>query len=52
MNVEGNFLRVRRPMLVAEAVCIFAVQGRGEGVVAGGDRSLVDLVRVHRILNL
>ena len=42
VHVEADLFRIRRPMLVAEAVCISAVFSCVEGVVAGADGSLVD----------
>jgi hypothetical protein len=52
VDVEADLLRVRRPVLVAEAVLEFTVMGRGERVVAGADRALVDLECVGRVLDL
>lgn len=37
MHVERNFLAVRRPRLVAEAIEVFAVRLGCEGVLVGGD---------------
>jgi hypothetical protein len=39
-------------MLVAEAVCVSAVHASNERVVAGGRRSLVDLVGIRGGLDL
>ena len=50
--VEADLLRVRGPVLVAEAVLEFAVMGRGERVVAGADRTLVDFECVGGVLDL
>jgi hypothetical protein len=43
VDVKRHFLRARRPALVAEAVGVFAVRARGEGVVLGGDGLLMVL---------
>ena len=52
MHVEGDLLRVRAPMLVVEAVCVFAVFCRCERVVAGGYAAFVDLVAAGWCLDL
>jgi len=52
VNVEADLLRVRGPVLVAEAVLEFAVMGCGERVVAGADRALVDFECVGGVLDL
>ena len=46
MHVEADFFRVAGPVLVAEAVGVFAVVLGVEAVVAGRDGGLVDEVRV------
>lgn len=43
MDVERDLLCVGAPMLVVEAVCVFAVFGGSEGVVARGDATFVNL---------
>lgn len=43
VDVKRHFLRARRPALVAEAVDVFAVRARREGVVLGGDGLLMVL---------
>lgn len=50
--VERDLLCVGAPMLVVEAVCVFAVFRRVEGVVAGGHAALVDLVAARWCLDL
>lgn len=52
MNVEGDLFRARRPTLVAEAVDVFAVPVRREGVVFGGDGLLEVLAIFAGILDL
>lgn len=52
MDVEGDFFGGGRPVLVAEAVDVFAVGLGGEGVVTGGDGARVDFVGLGGILNL
>lgn len=52
MNVEGDFLRVRGPALVAETVEVFAVRVRGEGVIFHGDGLLEILAISAGILDL
>jgi hypothetical protein len=52
VHVEADFLCVRAPVLVVEAICVFAVLGRREGVVAGRDAALVDLVASGGSLDL
>ena len=52
MHVERNLLRVRTPVLVVEAVCVFAVFFGVEGVVAGGHAAFVDLVTSRGRLDL
>lgn len=52
MNVEGNLFRARRPTLVAEAIDVFAVPVRREGVVFGGDGLLEVLAIFAGILDL
>lgn len=42
MNIERHLFRTRRPVLVAETIDVFAVVLRVEGVVAGGNASVVD----------
>ena len=44
MDVEGDFFGGGGPVLVGEAVGVFAVEGGGEGVVAGGDGGFVEVV--------
>jgi len=44
VHIERDLLRVRTPVLVVEAVCVFAVFFGVEGVVAGGHAAFVDLV--------
>lgn len=52
VHVKADLLRVRRPVLVAEAVFEFAVVGCCERVVARADRALVDFEGVGRVLDL
>lgn len=52
VHVEGDFLGVGAPVLVVEAVGVFAVFGGGEGVVAAGDAAFVDLVAAGGGLDL
>jgi hypothetical protein len=44
VDIEGNFFGVCAPVLVVEAVGVFAVFEGGEGVVAGGHAAFVNLV--------
>jgi len=46
VDVEGDFFGGGGPVLVGEAIGVFAVEGRGEGVVAGGDGGFVEVVFV------
>lgn len=52
MHIERDLLRVRAPVLVVEAVCVFAVFFGVEGVVAGGHAAFVDLVTSRGRLDL
>lgn len=52
MYVKGHLLAVCAPVLIAEAVCVFAIQVGCEGVVAGRDSALLDLVVVVRVGDL
>jgi hypothetical protein len=52
MDVEGDFLAVCAPVLVAEAVGVFAVVLGGKGVVAVGDGLLVDFVLARGVCDL
>jgi hypothetical protein len=52
MDVEGNLLGVGAPMLVTEAVDVFAIMLGSEGVVTVGDTLLVRLVLTRRIGDL
>lgn len=52
MDVEGDFLRVGGPALVAEAVGVFAVGVCGEGVVLVRDGLLVVLAVSKGVLDL
>lgn len=52
VDIEGDLLRVRSPVFVAEAVGIPAVRSGSEGVITGGRAALVDLHAVGRVLNL
>jgi hypothetical protein len=52
VHVEADLLRVRRPVLVAEAVLELAVMCRSERVVTGADRTLVDFECVGGVLDL
>lgn len=52
MNVERHLLGVGAPVLVAEAVRVFAVAMGSEGMVARGDASLIDFVAAGGIQNL
>lgn len=49
VDVERNLLGVCSPVLITEAVCVFAVGVGSEGVVAGTDTPLVDLVATARV---
>lgn len=44
VDVEGDLLGVGNPVLVSEAVGVFAVVVSREGVIAVGNCPLVDLV--------
>lgn len=52
VHVEAYLLRVRRPVLVAETVCVLAILVRIEGVVAGADGGLVYLIVALGLLYL
>jgi len=52
MHIERNLLARSRPMLVAEAVDVFAVVLGFEAMVAGRDGAFIDLVAACRVLNL
>lgn len=52
MDVERDFLGVGAPVLVVEAVGVFAVFSRVKGVVAIGYAAFVDLVAARRSFNL
>lgn len=52
VDVEGDLLAVGAPVLVAEAVGVFAVKLGGKGVVAVGDGLLVDFVLAGRVGDL
>ncbi len=52
MHIERNFLARCRPVLVAEAVDVFAVVLGFEAVVAGGDGAFIDLVAACGVLDL
>ena len=52
VDVEGDFFRVGRPVLVAETVRVAAVVAGCEAVVAAADAAFVDLVRVRGVLDL
>lgn len=52
VNVERDLLAVGAPVLVAEAVGVFAVMEGGIGVVAVGDGALVDFVLAARVGDL
>lgn len=52
VHVERDFLRVRGPALVAEAVVVFAVRVRGERVVFGRDGLFEVLTVVLGVLDL
>lgn len=52
MHIERNLFCVGAPVLVAEAVCVAAVHGSGEGMVARGDSTFVDLVSLRGIGDL
>ena len=52
VNVERNLLGVCAPVLVVEAVDVFAVLGRMERVVAGGNAALMDLEAAGGSLDL
>ena len=52
MHIERNLLTRCRPVLITEAVDVFAVVFGLKAVIAGGDGELVDFVAVRRILDL
>lgn len=52
MNIKRDFLSRRAPMVVAEAVEVFAVVLGVEGVVARRDAAFVDLVGIVGVLDL
>ena len=52
VDIEANFFGVGGPVLIAEAVGVSAVGLGIEGVVAGADGALVDLVVARRVLDL
>lgn len=52
VDVERDLLAVGAPVLVAEAVGVFAVMEGGIGVVAVGDGALVDFVLAARVGDL
>lgn len=52
VDIEADLLGVGGPVLVAEAIGKCAVAGGVEGVVAGADGGLVDLVRAAGLLDL
>ncbi len=52
MHIERNLLARSRPMLVAEAVDVFAVVFGFEAMVAGGDGAFVNLVAACGVLDL
>jgi hypothetical protein len=52
VHVEGHLLGVGAPVLVVEAVCVFAVLLSVECVVAGGHAAFVDLVVVMGCFDL
>lgn len=52
VNVEGDLLAVRIPVLVAKAVSELAILPRRKGVVAGCDGLFVELVLIRRVDDL
>ena len=52
VDIEGDFFCIGGPVLVAEAVGVFAVHRGIEGVVAGAYGGLVDLVGAAGLLYL
>jgi hypothetical protein len=52
VDVEGNLLGVGTPMLVTEAVDVFAIMFGSEGVVTVGDALFVRLVLTRGIGDL
>jgi len=52
VHVEADFLGVRGPVLVAEAVGVFAVLSRFEGVVGGADGALVEFLDARGVFDL
>jgi len=52
MDIKRDFLGRRAPMVVAEAVEVFAVVLGIEGVVARRDAAFVDLVGIVGVLDL
>ena len=52
MYIEGHLFTVGRPVLIAEAVEIFAIRLSLERVVAGRDRGHLRLVSVGRVCDL
>lgn len=52
VDVEGDLLGVGDPVLVAEAVGVFAVVDGREGVIAVGNCPLVDLVLAYGVHDL
>lgn len=52
VDVEDNLLGVGDPVLIAEAVRVFAVAVGCEGMIAGRDASLVDFVATAGVQDL
>lgn len=52
MNIERNFLRVRRPSLITEAVNVFAIPTGAERVVFGGNGISVVLTVARGVFEL
>lgn len=52
VDIEGDFLAVGAPVLVAKAVGVFAVVLGVEAVVAAGYRLLVDFVLANGVCDL
>lgn len=52
MDVERNLLGVGGPALVAEAVVVFSIGQRSEGVIVGGDGVLEVLAVSLGVLDL
>jgi hypothetical protein len=52
VHVERDLLGIRAPVLVVEAICVFAVFLGIEGMVAGGYAAFVDLVASRGRLDL